>query len=83
MEEIPRACPSLFSALDWFLHGTAVRTRADRLAPLAQTFLPTTVFIVINELPSQAIGIACRGTTCLEPATSMEQLLAQLQSSSG
>jgi uncharacterized protein YyaL (SSP411 family) len=83
MEEIPRACPSLFSALDWFLHGTAVRTRADRLAPLAQAFLPTTVFIVINELPSQAIGIACRGTTCLEPATSMEQLLAQLQSSSG
>ncbi|HEY9881156.1 MAG TPA: thioredoxin domain-containing protein [Leptolyngbyaceae cyanobacterium] len=81
MEQIPQACPSLFTALDWFRHGTLIRTSANRIPALMQTYLPTAVFAVEPNLPDGAVGLVCQGLSCQEPAQSAEQLLQQIASS--
>jgi uncharacterized protein YyaL (SSP411 family) len=78
MEQVPRACPSLFIALDWWLHGTVARITSDAVAALSAHYLPTTVLVVAEDLAPGTVGIVCRGTACLEPAQSPEQLLSQL-----
>ena len=78
MEKSPTACPSLFTALDWFLHGTSVKTSLENLKQLSSHYLPTTVFRIETDLPSKAIGLVCQGLSCLEPATSIEQILEQI-----
>lgn len=80
MEKSPTACPTLFTALDWFLHGTSVKTSREHLDQLSSYFLPTTVFRVETDLPNNAIALVCQGSSCLEPATSIEQVLEQIQS---
>ncbi|MEL6438869.1 MAG: thioredoxin domain-containing protein [Cyanobacteria bacterium J06621_8] len=79
MAKSPTACPSLFTALDWFLHGTSVKTGLGEIQQLSSRYLPTTVWRLATELPSDAVAIVCQGTSCLEPATSMEQLLEQIE----
>ena len=79
MQQAPQACPSLFTALDWYLHGTLVRTSQAQLKALMPQHLPTTVYYLETELPTNAVGIVCRGLSCLEPAQSQQQLLAQIQ----
>ncbi|WP_008308489.1 thioredoxin domain-containing protein [Leptolyngbya sp. PCC 6406] len=79
MEQMPRACPSLFAALDWFHHGTLVRTRADQIPVLLQQYCPTAVFQLDPDLPPDTVGLVCEGLFCKEPARSWEQLQAQLQ----
>ncbi|MEM9509315.1 MAG: thioredoxin domain-containing protein [Cyanobacteria bacterium P01_E01_bin.35] len=81
MAKSPTACPSLFTALDWFLHGTSVKTGLAQIEPLSSLYLPTTVLRLETELPSGAVAIVCRGTSCLEPASSIEQLLEQIEES--
>lgn len=81
MEQIPRACPSLFTALDWFRHGTLIRTNPDKIPALMQAYLPTAVFAVEHNLPEGAIGLVCQGLSCQEPALSDEQLQAQITAS--
>ncbi|MBD2260622.1 thioredoxin domain-containing protein [Pseudanabaena sp. FACHB-2040] len=79
MEKFPRACPSLFVALDWFRHSTLIRTTPERIPDLAQTYLPTAVFAAKpDDLPESAIALVCQGLSCLEPALSQEQLLLQI-----
>jgi len=39
----PQACPSLFTALDWYRHGTVIRTSLSQLDLIAQ-YLPSSVF---------------------------------------
>lgn len=78
MEQLPRACPSLFVALDWFHHGTLVRTTADQLPGLMAMYRPNVVFAVDEALPEGAVGLVCRGLSCLEPAQSLEQLQQQI-----
>jgi hypothetical protein len=78
MERSPQACPSLFTALDWFLNGTSVKTTAETLQKLIPQYYPTTVYRLDTNLPEGVVGIVCKGTSCLEPATSEEQLLKQL-----
>ena len=80
MEKSPTACPSLFTALDWFLHGTSVKTSIDKIKQLSSHYLPTTVFRVETELPGDSVALVCQGSSCLEPATSIEQILKQIQS---
>ncbi|MDJ0570790.1 MAG: thioredoxin domain-containing protein [Pleurocapsa sp. MO_192.B19] len=80
MEKSPTACPSLFTALDWFLHGTSVKTSKEYLEQLSSYYLPTTVFRLETGLPKNAIALVCQGSSCLEPATSIEQVLEQIQS---
>lgn len=80
MEQLPRACPSLFVALDWFCHGTLVRTTADHLPGLMAIYRPNVIFAVDEALPAGAVGLVCRGLSCLEPAQSLDQLQQQILS---
>jgi uncharacterized protein YyaL (SSP411 family) len=81
MAELPRACPSLFAALDWYRHGTVVRTRQAMVQPLSQHYWPTTVVTLADGLPDDAIAVVCQGLTCLEPATCLEMIQQQVSQS--
>ena len=78
LEKSPQACPSLFTALDWFIYGTSVKTTAEHLLPLIPQYLPTTVYSITSDLPPDEIALVCQGSACLEPAQTPEQLLAQI-----
>jgi uncharacterized protein len=77
----PQACPSLFAALDWYRHGTLVRTTAEQLKDIVREYFPTCVYCVEIDLPANAVGLVCQGFTCLEPAQTQEQLLEQIRQS--
>jgi uncharacterized protein YyaL (SSP411 family) len=79
MEKSPTACPSLFSALDWWLHGTSVKTTPEQIEQLNSHYLPTTVYRIEAELPENSIALVCTSSSCLEPATTMEQILEQIR----
>ncbi|MBW4519755.1 MAG: thioredoxin domain-containing protein [Scytolyngbya sp. HA4215-MV1] len=81
MQKTPQACPTLFSALDWFQHHTLIRTCTDRLAGLHSQYLPTAVCQAMTDLPSGSVGLVCQGLSCNEPALSLEQLQEQIQAS--
>lgn len=81
MEKVPRACPSLFSALDWYLHQTLIRTTRDRLSPLLRQYLPTAVCQVEAALPNGSVGLVCQGLSCQEPAATEVQLKEQIEAS--
>jgi uncharacterized protein YyaL (SSP411 family) len=79
MEKSPTACPSLFTALDWWLHGTSVKSNRENLEQLSSYYLPTTVYRVEAELPENSIALVCTSLSCLEPATTIEQILEQIR----
>ena len=79
MQASPQACPSLFVALDWFLHGTVVKTTAAEVSSLSTDYFPTTVYQIVTELPEGAIALVCKGLSCLEPAESLAQLRSQIR----
>lgn len=79
IEQIPRACPSLLAGLNWFRNGTVVKAVAEIIPELAADYWPTTVFTVSNDLSAEAVGMVCRGTTCLAVADSVDKLRQQLQ----
>lgn len=81
--QIPRACPSLLAALDWFRHGTVVRTGPEVARSLSQQYWPTTVVALSEDLPQDSVGVVCRGMTCLQPATSLEMIRRQLSQKFG
>ncbi|NEQ45509.1 MAG: thioredoxin domain-containing protein [Leptolyngbya sp. SIOISBB] len=81
MAQIPRACPSLFTALDWFRHATLVRTPADKITQLVSQYTPTAVFLADADLPANAVGLVCEGLYCKAPATDWEMLRSQLETS--
>ncbi|MBE9076914.1 thioredoxin domain-containing protein [Romeria aff. gracilis LEGE 07310] len=81
IEKAARACPGLFQGLDHFRHPVLVRTSAKRLPALLQQYLPSAVFAVESNLPSDAVGLVCRGLTCLEPAMDDAQFSTQIQHS--
>ena len=78
MQKSPTACPSLFVALDWYLHGTSVKTSMEQVEKLSSHYLPTTVYRIEAELPENAIALVCTSSSCLEPASSIEQVLRQI-----
>ena len=78
MEKSPTACPSLFVALDWFLHGTSVKTNQENIEQLGYQYLPTTVFRFETDLPEGSVALVCQSSSCLEPATSLEQIIKQI-----
>jgi uncharacterized protein YyaL (SSP411 family) len=78
MAQLPRACPSLFTALDWFRHATLVRTRAEKIASLTTQYTPTAVFKADKDLPADTVGLVCEGLFCKAPATDWEMLRQQL-----
>ncbi|HEY9599295.1 MAG TPA: thioredoxin domain-containing protein, partial [Cyanophyceae cyanobacterium] len=81
MNQSPQLCPSLFTALDWYHACTLVRSSAVHLTSLMTQFLPTTVYQLEANLPQGAVGLVCKGLSCLEPSNTFEQLLEQVQRS--
>ena len=73
--ETPTACPSLFTALDWWLHGTSIKTNLEQIQELNSYYLPTTVYKLESELPENAIALVCTNSSCLEPATTISETL--------
>ncbi|BAP17073.1 thioredoxin domain-containing protein [cyanobacterium endosymbiont of Epithemia turgida] len=81
LSQSPKACPSLFLALDWYRFGNLVRSNPEVLKQLSSQYFPTTVYRVDNNLPNNSVGLLCQGLICLEPAKTMEELLKQIQES--
>jgi len=81
MERSPQACPSLFSALDWYYHQTLVRTSGDRIGALAMQYFPAVVYKLEPNLSAGVEGLVCQGFTCKEPAHTVAQLVEQVQTS--
>ncbi|MEL6927149.1 MAG: thioredoxin domain-containing protein [Cyanobacteria bacterium J06600_6] len=79
MAQSPTACPSLFTALDWWLHGTSIKTNPEQIETLSSNYLPTSVYRIETELPEGAIALVCTSSSCLEPATTIEQVLEQVK----
>ena len=78
MQSSPQACPSLFTALDWYYHCTVIRTY-DQLDLIAE-YLPSCVFVA-SDLPEGTVGLVCQGLSCLSPARSRDELWKQIQES--
>ncbi|MGH1393913.1 MAG: thioredoxin domain-containing protein [Trichormus sp.] len=81
MQQAPQACPSLFTALDWYRNCTLIRTSSEQINFLLPKYLPTAVFNVVSNLPGDSVGLVCQGLKCLPSAASLEQLLQQVQQS--
>ncbi|MBD2326436.1 thioredoxin domain-containing protein [Alkalinema sp. FACHB-956] len=79
LQRSPQSCPSLFAALDWFHHGTLIRTTPDGITQLAQDYLPTTVLQLTDELPTGTVALLCQGLACQEPARSWDHLWEQIR----
>jgi len=81
MHRAPQACPSLFTALDWYRNSTLIRSTTEQINSLIPKYLPTAVFAVISDLPEGSVGLVCQGLKCLAPAESIEHLWQQVQQS--
>jgi hypothetical protein len=79
MNQAPQACPSLFTALDWYQNCTLIRTRTEQINSLISQYLPSTVLTSAGNIPERSVGLVCQGLKCLAPAESMEQLFQQVQ----
>ncbi|HEY9800478.1 MAG TPA: thioredoxin domain-containing protein [Leptolyngbyaceae cyanobacterium] len=81
MSSAPQACPSLFTALDWYRNSTLIRSTTEQINTLTGEYLPTTAFSVVANLPDNSVGLVCQGLKCLPSANTVEQLLQQVQQS--
>jgi uncharacterized protein len=81
MSSHPQACPSLFTALDWYRNSTLIRSTIGQIKSLIPQYLPVAAFAVVANLPDGSIALVCQGLKCLAPATSFEQMLQQVQQS--
>jgi uncharacterized protein len=81
MHRAPQACPSLFTALDWYRNSTLIRSTTEQINALIPKYLPTTVFAITSDLPEGSVGLVCQGLKCLAPAESVEHLLQQIEKS--
>jgi uncharacterized protein len=79
MQSSPSGCPSLFGALDWYANATIVRSSPQRIRDwMAQFYWPVVIFSVEEPLPEDAIGLVCKGLTCLPTAKTEAEFLAQV-----
>ncbi|NET55122.1 MAG: thioredoxin domain-containing protein [Symploca sp. SIO2E6] len=81
MNQSPQACPSLFTALDWYRNSTLISSTADPITTLITQYLPTSVFTLATKLPEDTVGLVCQALNCKPPARTTEQLLAQVKKS--
>ncbi|WP_017319356.1 thioredoxin domain-containing protein [Mastigocladopsis repens] len=79
MSRAPQACPSLFTALDWYRNCTLIRTTTEQIHSLNPMYLPSTAFVAVSKLPEGSVGLVCQGLKCLAPAESLDKLLQQVQ----
>ncbi|MEH2398640.1 thioredoxin domain-containing protein [Nostoc sp.] len=81
MDRSPQACPSLFTALDWYRNSTLIRSTTEQINTLIPKYLPAAVFAITSDFPEGSVGLVCQGLKCLAPAESVEHLLQQVQQS--
>ncbi len=81
MNQSPQACPSLFTALDWYRNSTLIRSTADQITALISQYFPASVYKLETKLPEDTVGLVCQGLNCKPPARTTEQLLAQVNKS--
>ncbi|MBD2308463.1 thioredoxin domain-containing protein [Chroococcidiopsis sp. FACHB-1243] len=81
MHQHPQACPSLFTAFDWYSHCTTIRTSQQQIETFLTQYLPAAVLTQADNLPDSSVGLVCKGLTCLAPAQSLEKMLEQIQQS--
>ncbi|GBE90874.1 hypothetical protein NCWK1_0594 [Nostoc cycadae WK-1] len=81
MSSAPQACPSLFTALDWYRNSTLIRSKIEQIKSLIPQYLPVAAFSIVSNLPEGSIALVCQGLKCLAPATSIEQMFQQVQQS--
>ncbi|MCC5647268.1 thioredoxin domain-containing protein [Nostoc sp. CHAB 5824] len=81
MNRAPQACPSLFTALDWYRNSTLIRSTTEQINSLVHKFLPVAVFAITSDLPEGSVGLVCQGLKCLAPAANVENLWQQVQQS--
>ena len=78
MDQVPRACPTLFQSLDWYRYSTLVRTTKANVKKLLGHYFPTALLKIEPDLPAEITGLVCQGTQCKEPALTTEQMMAQI-----
>ncbi|TBR61198.1 thioredoxin domain-containing protein [Westiellopsis prolifica IICB1] len=81
MSKHPQACPSLFTALDWYRNSTLIRTTTEQIHSLTSQYLPSVVFAIAPKLPENSVGLVCQGLKCLPAAATVEQMLQQVRQS--
>ncbi|HLO88832.1 MAG TPA: thioredoxin domain-containing protein [Nostocaceae cyanobacterium] len=81
MSRAPQACPSLFTALDWYRNSTLIRTNSEQIKTLIPQYLPSVAFNLVSDLPEGSVGLVCQGLKCLPAPASIEQMLQQLKQS--
>lgn len=81
MTQTPQRCPTLFTALDWFHHQTLIRTQSETIQTLAQQYLPTVLFRLQSDLPSDVLGLVCEGLSCQLPSFTWHELQTQVSQS--
>ncbi|MHC5857404.1 thioredoxin domain-containing protein [Nostoc sp.] len=81
MHRAPQACPSLFTALDWYRNSTLIRSTTEQINALIPKYLPAAVFAITSDLPEGSVGLVCQGLKCLAPAESVEHLWQQVEKS--
>jgi uncharacterized protein len=79
MESSAPACPSLFSALDWYVNATVIRSIPHRIQGwMTQHYWPVALCAIEAQLPDQALGLVCKGLTCLPMAATEPAFLQQV-----
>jgi uncharacterized protein YyaL (SSP411 family) len=81
MNSSPQACPSLFTALDWYRNSTLIRSRKEPIQTLITQYLPSAMFSLESNLPEVNIGLVCQGLKCLPAPENWQQLLEQIHKS--
>ncbi|KOP25266.1 glycosidase [Hapalosiphon sp. MRB220] len=81
MSNHPQACPSLFTALDWYRNSTLIRTTTEQIHSLMSQYLPSVVLAIASKLPENSVGLVCQGLKCLPAAENVEQMLQQVRQS--
>ncbi len=77
----PAGCPSLFAAMNWYHHATLVSTDPQRIGQWIPQFYWPTVMFSANGTPNTALGLVCKGSTCLPLPPNEEALIAQIRKS--
>ncbi|WP_404785771.1 thioredoxin domain-containing protein [Altericista sp. CCNU0014] len=79
MQSSPPACPSLFAALDWYANATVIRSSRDRIREwMARFYWPVALYTIDPQLPERAMGLVCKGLTCLPIADTESAFLQQV-----
>jgi uncharacterized protein YyaL (SSP411 family) len=79
MNQSPQACPSLFTALDWYRYCTLVRSSHQQISTLVSQYFPAAIYKSEVNLPEGTVGLVCQELKCLEPANNFEKLFEQVQ----